>query len=75
MADDGGQLAPGDAGWLDKRQFAERLSCSVRWIGYRLAEGMPHARIAGRVKFDPALAERWLEEHGYIDRRGDGWTT
>ena len=37
--------------WLDKRGLAEHLSCSVRSIQTALAEGLPHAVIFGRVKF------------------------
>jgi integrase len=33
--------------WLDREQLAAHLGCSVRWVRYRQAEGMPHALIAG----------------------------
>lgn len=57
--------------WLDKRQLAEYLSCSVRSIEQAVAEGMPHAVIFGRVKFRVSEVEPWLEAHGYLVRGGD----
>ena len=54
--------------WVDKRGLAEHLSCSVRSIQTALAEGMPHAVIFGRVKFQVSTAEAWLEEHGHLSR-------
>ena len=56
--------------WLDKRGLAEHLSCSVRSIQTGLAEGMPHAVIFGRVKFQVSEVEPWLEAHGYLVRHG-----
>jgi hypothetical protein len=33
---------------------------------------MPHSIIAGRVKLKPAEeCEPWLEEHGFIERKGE----
>jgi hypothetical protein len=60
-----------DERWLGKRDLAKHLSCSVRWIELRMAEGMPHALIAGRVKFRVSEAQPWLVEHGHIERRGE----
>jgi hypothetical protein len=54
--------------WLAKAQLAEYLACSERWIEVRMTEGMPHARIAGRIKFRASDVERWLEENGYMER-------
>jgi hypothetical protein len=54
--------------WLDKKRLILHLSCSERWIEYRMEEGLPHARIAGRVKFRISEVERWLEQHGYLER-------
>jgi hypothetical protein len=56
--------------WLDKRQLAEHLACSVRSIQTALSEGMPHATIFGRVKFRVSEVEPWLEERGYLVRDG-----
>lgn len=58
--------------WRDKHGLAEHLSCGVRWIEERMAEGMPYAYIAGRAKFKVVKAEAWLYEHGFIDWRGGG---
>jgi hypothetical protein len=57
--------------WLDKRGLAEHLCCSVRSIQTALAEGMPHAVIFGRVKFQVSQVEPWLEARGYLIRHGD----
>jgi hypothetical protein len=61
--------------WIDKRGLAEHLSCSVRSIQTALAEGLPHAVIFGRVKFQVPTVEQWLEEHGHLVRHnGDHGT-
>lgn len=67
--------ATGAEPWLDKRALAAHLSCSVRSIQTALAEGMPHAVIFGRVKFQTADAEAWLEQHGYLQRQGEAADT
>jgi hypothetical protein len=54
--------------FLDKRGLADFLSCSVRWIEARMAEGLPHFYLAGRVKFQPSEAVAWLEANGHIRR-------
>lgn len=58
-------------GWHDKTMIADHFVSSVSWIEKRMAEGMPHAVIAGRPKFKPAECEPWLEEHGYLVWKGD----
>lgn len=35
-----------------------------------MAEGMPHAYIAGRAKFNVGKAESWLDRHGFIEHHG-----
>jgi hypothetical protein len=57
--------------WKDKRELADHLGCSPRWISYRAAEGMPHSIIAGRVKYKVSLVEPWLEARGLITHKGD----
>jgi hypothetical protein len=61
------QLEP----WLTKKQLAERLGCGIRFLGYRMTEGLPHP-IAGRMKFRQSEAEAWLEAHGHPEHKGDG---
>jgi hypothetical protein len=58
-------------GWLDKRGLAQHLACSVRSIELAIADGMPHAIIFGRAKFQAGDVERWLEQTGRLQRRGD----
>ena len=57
--------------WLDKRELAEHLACSLRSIQTALAEGLPHARIFGRTKFRVSEVEVWLEQRGHLQRRGE----
>ncbi len=51
---------------LTKREYAEHLRVSVRWLEYRLAEGLPSEIIAGRHKFCPSVADQWLTREGFI---------
>ena len=46
--------------WLDRKKLADHYSCSVRSIELALAEGMPHAVVFGRVKFQVSDVEPWL---------------
>jgi hypothetical protein len=55
--------------WLTKRRLAAYLGCSERWINYRMAEGLPHSLIAGRVKFRMSRVEPWLIANGYLEHR------
>ncbi|MGZ6637860.1 MAG: HNH endonuclease [Solirubrobacteraceae bacterium] len=50
--------------WLDKRGLAEHLACSVRSIETAITEGMPHAILIGRVKFQVSEVESWLRRTG-----------
>jgi len=54
--------------WLDKKHLAGHLGCSERWIEYRMEEGLPSWKIAGRVKFRASEVEAWLREHGHMER-------
>lgn len=47
---------------LTKQQIARLLGFSVRWVEYRVAEGMPSRRIGGRLRFQRSAVERWLAE-------------
>jgi hypothetical protein len=47
---------------MSKQQLAAALGFSVRWVEYRLAEGLPHRRIGGRVRFQRSVAEAWLQD-------------
>lgn len=57
--------------WVDKREMAHLLDCSVSWLEKRMAEGMPHAIIAGRVKFKLSQVEPWLARQGLWEQRGE----
>ena len=60
--------------WLDKRGLARHYSCSVRSIEAALSEGMPHAVIFGRVKFQVSTVDPWLRVRGHLYERGDACT-
>ncbi len=64
-----GTVSPG---WYDKEGLAKHFACSVSWVEKRTQEGMPCARIAGRLKFKLTEVEPWLEDHDYIERKGGG---
>jgi len=49
-----------------KSEYAEHLRCSVRWLEYRVAEGLPSELIAGRRKFRPSIADEWLRREGFV---------
>jgi hypothetical protein len=51
---------------LTKAEYAEHLRCSIRWVEYRLAEGLPSEMIAGKHKFRPSVADEWLRREGHI---------
>jgi hypothetical protein len=51
--------------WLDKKDLAEHYACSVRSVETALSEGLPHAIIFGRLKFQVSQTDPWLRERGY----------
>lgn len=46
--------------WVSKAQLATHLGASLRWIDYRISEGMPCERFVGLVRFKISEAEAWL---------------
>jgi hypothetical protein len=56
--------------WLDKRAIAGHFGCSVRKIEQAMHDGLPHAVIFGRPKFQATDVEQWLERTGRLERRG-----
>jgi hypothetical protein len=42
-----------------------------RWVRARVAEGMPHHLIGGKIRFRLSEALPWLERHGHVQRRGE----
>jgi hypothetical protein len=51
-----------DDPWMSKRELAEALGFSVRWVEYRVREGMPHRVFGGRLRFQRVAVESWLDE-------------
>lgn len=60
--DEARRLKAGNEPWMTKRQLADALGFSVRWIEYRVREQMPHKRIGGRLRFQRSVVEAWLDE-------------
>lgn len=52
--------------WIDRRGLADYLGCSVRWLEDRQKDGIPHAILAGRIKYKVSRVEPWLEANGYL---------
>jgi hypothetical protein len=47
--------------WLSKKEDALHYGFSTRWVEYRLAEGMPHRKIGGAIRFQLSEVDAWLE--------------
>jgi hypothetical protein len=54
--------------WLDKKGLAAHLGCGERWIEYRMQEGMPAWKIAGREV--PTLRGRALADRERLHGAG-----
>lgn len=48
--------------FITKDQLANHLGFSKRWVEHRVAEGMPHFRVGGRLRFQVSTAIGWLSE-------------
>jgi predicted DNA-binding transcriptional regulator AlpA len=47
--------------WLTKRQIADYLGRSTRWVELRVREGMPSKMIGGRRGFKLSEVEAWID--------------
>ncbi len=54
-------------GWLDLDRLAVELGVGVRWLKARKAEGMPHRKIAGKLRFRVRDVEPWLRDRGHME--------
>lgn len=52
--------------WLTKKALADELGASPRWVNERMAEGLPHREVAGKVLFRLSVVEGWLTERSYL---------
>lgn len=48
--------------WMTKRQLANHLSMSVRWIEMRVREGMPMVHFGNRARFRASQVENWISK-------------
>jgi len=46
--------------WLTTQEVADYFGFSTKWVQRRVKEGMPHARLGGRLRFKVTLVEAWL---------------
>lgn len=51
--------------WITRQQIAAELGMSVRWIDYRIAEGMPSRKLRGARRFRLSEVEAWLRQKGW----------
>jgi predicted DNA-binding transcriptional regulator AlpA len=47
--------------WLSKRQIADYLGRSTRWVELRVREGLPSKMIGGRRGFKLSEVEAWID--------------
>lgn len=47
--------------WLSKRQIADYLGRSTRWVELRVREGLPSKMIGGRRGFRVSEVEAWID--------------
>jgi len=47
--------------WLSKRQIANYLGRSTRWVELRVREGLPSKMIGGRRGFRLSEVEAWID--------------
>jgi excisionase family DNA binding protein len=45
---------------ITKRDLAERLGISQRWIEYRMTDGLPFVRMGRAVRFQPTQVMSWI---------------
>lgn len=58
------QLEP----WVSLADLAKHCGCSVRFLKYRVSEGMPSAIVCGKRKVQMRTAIDWLERENHIVR-------
>jgi phage terminase Nu1 subunit (DNA packaging protein) len=56
------RISPRSEPWMDKKQLAQHLGFSVRWVELRVREGMPCERWGKgrRLRFRSSEVEDWL---------------
>lgn len=47
---------------VNRHQLADHLGFSPRWVSGKVAEGMPHFRMGGSLRFQVSVAAQWLLE-------------
>jgi excisionase family DNA binding protein len=49
--------------WITKRELAEHLGISTRWIDRRIQMGLPSTLLGNRRRFQLSAVEAWLRTH------------
>jgi hypothetical protein len=57
--------------WLTKRQLADHLAVSGRWIELQQRRGLPYLRMGGINRYRISQVEAWLREHYGSSDKGD----
>jgi hypothetical protein len=59
-----GQRKPAQVDWSEplvtRHQLADHLGFSPRWVSGKVAEGLPHFRMGGSLRFQVSVAAQWL---------------
>ena len=53
--------------FIDKKEAARMLSCSVRLIDYLRKDGLPLIRLGSKVIFDPKDILRWCRQRKTVN--------
>lgn len=54
--------------WISIDDVASFFGISRRWLEYRLEDGLPSAKIAGKRRFRASEVEDWLSKEGFLER-------
>jgi len=53
---------PEREGWSTKKELADHLRFSTRWVEKKVAEGLPHGQFGSQKRFRISECETWLQE-------------
>jgi hypothetical protein len=56
----GPRAGQGEKPWVTKRQLADHLQVTPRWIELQYSHGLPHLRRGGIVRYRISDVEAWL---------------
>ncbi len=53
-------IGPSEEPWVTRRQLADHLQVTARWIELQHRQGLPHLRRGGIVRYRISDVEAWL---------------